>query len=64
MKHLHKTTDLVPASFSAAKMARGNSPRAFEITSVKLRLPWKREITLKGERWLEGCLGRARQVKR
>ena len=59
-----ETTERVPASFSAARMAFGHAPRAFAITSVKLPLPSKRDMMLKGDRSLEMCLGKARAVKR
>ena len=59
-----ETTARVPASFSAAKMAWGHASRALAMTSVKLPLPSKRDMMLKGDRCVEMCLGEARAVKR
>ena len=59
-----ETTARVPSSFSAAKMAWGQTSRALAMTSVKLPLPSEREIMLKGERWVGTCLGNERVVKR
>ena len=44
-----ETAEGVSASISAARIACGNWSRAFAITSVKLPLPSKREMMLKGE---------------
>ena len=49
-----ETTARVPASFSAARIACGHASRALAMTSVKLPLPSKREMMLKGERDMFG----------
>ena len=59
-----ETTARVPASFSAARMACGQSSRALDITSVKLPLPSNREMMLKGDRRVKICLGNGSAVKR